>query len=245
MFNAIDRKSLVELNVTSVASGGGTTAIVTHNGTSTLLTGAKIRVVGCVGTQQAKLNIDDPKAITVLSATTFSYIASNAISTTLTTGLGSFIVEENLSLYSYPPTNYINYRTKTNQIDVIKPPPETGFKEVSGHQGWMDIVYKNYSSESLYIHNSTYANSPLHDASYLGLKDDGSIYIWGVWPDPNFVKYYFDVRQSVKLNPGYLTSSGVEIGGAGANGLYATNNQYKKFLSIAHSFQGHHLIEKI
>jgi hypothetical protein len=210
-----------------------------------LLTGAKIRVVGCVGTQQAKLNIDDPKAITVLSATTFSYIASNAISTTLTTGLGSFIVEENLSLYSYPPTNYINYRTKTNQIDVIKPPPETGFKEVSGHQGWMDIVYKNYSSESLYIHNSTYANSPLHDASYLGLKDDGSIYIWGVWPDPNFVKYYFDVRQSVKLNPGYLTSSGVEIGGAGANGLYATNNQYKKFLSIAHSFQGHHLIEKI
>ena len=248
MFNAIDRKSLVELNVTSVANGGNNTAIVTHNGTSTLLTGAKIRVVGCVGTQQAKLNIDDPAPITVLSATTFSYAlnGNTAITTTLTTGLGSFIVEADLSLYSYPPTNYINYRTKTNQIDVIKPPLETGFKEVSGHQGWMDIVYKNYSSESLYIHNASIFN-PYKEASYLGLKDDGSLYIWGEWYDVGATKFYFDVRQSVKFDPGYRTSSDtyIVIGGPGANGLYATNNQYKKFLSICHSFQGHHLIEKI
>ena len=247
MFNAIHRKTLVELNVTSVASGGGSTAIVTHDGTSTLLTGAKIRVLGCVGTQQGPLNTEDPAAITVLSATTFSYGQGLATGTTLTTGLGSFIVEENLSLYSYPPTNYINYRTKTNQIAVIKPPLETGFKEVSGHQGWMDIVYKNYSSESLYIHNASVFNG-YHEASYLGLKDDGSLYIWGEWYDVNFDKGSFDVRQSVKFDPGYRTSSGTVstvIGGPGANGLYATNNQYKKFLSIAHSFQGHHLIEKI
>ena len=247
MFNAIHRKSLVELNVTSVANGGSNTAIVTHNGTSTLLTGAKIRVMECVGTQQEKLNTDDPTTITVLSATTFRYTLSSAISTTLTTGLGSFIVEENLNLYATPPTNQINYRTKTNQIDVIKPPLETGFKEVSGHQGWHDIVHKNYSSESLYIHNASTGVrlTPLREASYGGLKDDGSLYIWGAWPDPNYIKYYFDVRQSVKLNPGYRTSSGGEIGGAGAGGLYATNNQYKKFLSISHSFQGHHLIEKV
>ena len=250
MFNAIHRKPLVELNVTSVASGGNGTAIVTHNGTSTLLTGAKIRVMECVGTQQAKLNIEDPKPITVLSATTFTYeldYSSQAFTTTVTTGLGSFIVEENLNLYATPPTNQINYRTKTNQIDVIKPPLETGFKEVSGHQGWYDIVNKNYSSESLYIHNAStgIGLNPYHEASYGGLKDDGSLYIWGIWADTNFIKYYFDVRQSVKFDPGYRTSSGGEIGGGGAGGLYATNNQYKKFLSISHSFQGHHLIEKI